>query len=49
MAQPVAAPQCAVALFALKDAPALIEHLLPVQKLSAEVVQGTDGRHTARP
>ena len=36
MAQPVAAPQCAVVPFALKDTPALIEHLLPVQKLSAE-------------
>jgi putative DNA methylase len=27
----------AVTPFSLKDAPALIEHLLPVQKLSAEV------------
>ena len=29
--------------FSLKDAPALIERLLPVQKLSAEAVQGADG------
>ena len=36
MSRPAASAQCAVAPFALKDAPALIEHLLPVQKLSAE-------------
>ena len=36
MSQPAAAAQSAVVPFALKDAPALIEHLLPVQKLSAE-------------
>ena len=36
MSQPAAAVQSAVIPYALKDAPALIEHLLPVQKLSAE-------------
>ena len=36
MSRPAAAAQCAGAPFALKDAPALIEHLLPVQKLSIE-------------
>ena len=36
MSQPAAAVQSAVIPFALKKAPALIEHLLPVQKLSAE-------------
>ena len=36
MSRPVAGAQTAVVPFALKDAPALIERLLPVQKLSAE-------------
>ena len=36
MAQPAAATKCAVAPFVLRDSPALIECLLPVQKLSAE-------------
>ena len=36
MSQPAAAAKSAVVPFALKDAPALIERLLPVQKLSAE-------------
>ena len=36
MSRPAAAAQTAVVPFALKDAPALIERLLPVQKLSAE-------------
>lgn len=36
MSESAAAPQCAVSPFALKDAPALIERLLPVQKLSTE-------------
>ena len=36
MSQPAAAVQSVVVPFALKDAPALIEHFLPVQKLSAE-------------
>ena len=36
MALPAAAAKCEVAPFVLKDAPALIERLLPVQKLSAE-------------
>ena len=36
MSQAAAAAQCAVTPFALRDAPALIERLLPVQKLSAE-------------
>ena len=36
MSRPAPAARCAVAPFALKDAPALIEHLLPVQKLSVE-------------
>ena len=36
MSRPAATAQTAVVPFALKDAPALIERLLPVQKLSAE-------------
>ena len=36
MSEPAAAARSAVVPFALKDAPALIERLLPVQKLSAE-------------
>ena len=36
MSQRAVATQSAVVPFALKDTPALIEHLLPVQKLSAE-------------
>ena len=36
MSQATATPQRSVTPFALKDAPALIERLLPVQKLSAE-------------
>ena len=36
MSRPAAAAQSAVVPFALEDAPALIERLLPVQKLSAE-------------
>ena len=36
MSRPAVAAQSAVVPFALKDAPALIERLLPVQKLSAE-------------
>lgn len=36
MSRPAVAARSAVAPFALKDAPALIERLLPVQKLSAE-------------
>ena len=36
MPQAAAASKCAVAPFVLNDAPALIERLLPVQKLSAE-------------
>ena len=36
MSRPAAAATSAVVSFALKDAPALIERLLPVQKLSAE-------------
>ena len=36
MSQPVTAAELVVVPFALKDAPALIEHILPVQKLSAE-------------
>ena len=36
MSQPAAAAKSAVVHFALKDSPALIERLLPVQKLSAE-------------
>ena len=36
MSRPAAGAQTAVVPFALKDAPALIERLLPVQKLSAE-------------
>ena len=36
MSQPATAAEPTVIPFALKDAPALIEHVLPVQKLSAE-------------
>ena len=36
MSQHGAAAEPTVMPFALKDAPALIEHILPVQKLSAE-------------
>ena len=36
MSQPVTADHLAVTPLSLKDAPALIEHVLPVQKLSAE-------------
>ena len=36
MSQPATAAEPTVIPFALKDAPALIEHILPVQKLSAE-------------
>ena len=36
MVQSVAATKCVVAPFVLRDTPALIERLLPVQKLSAE-------------
>ena len=36
MSEPATTARSAVVPFALKDAPALIERLLPVQKLSAE-------------
>ena len=49
MSRPAVAAQSTVVPFALKDAPALIERLLPVQKLSAEAYKEQMAGQLARP
>ena len=45
MSHPATAAQDTIAPFALKDAPALIERLFPVQKLSAEAYKEQTAKH----